>query len=241
MLGARQTCFIAMAAAALSLFTPLGSHTAQAGSVQSPASIEAAAEAHLRRLLANEGLSFEVVIGPVDRRLRLARCTDALTAFVPPGGRRKGQVTVGVRCPGQTRWKLFVSANVRIYDEVVVARQTLVRGHVIAPSDLIRQRRDISRLSSGFFTEPAALIGKHTKRSIAAGEVIRHRVLTQPKSVRRGQRVVLVARSLGFEVRMEGQALAPGDVGDVIRVRNRRSRRIVEGIVANNGVVHVQM
>ena len=219
-------------------------HTASArssGPVQSTGSIQAAAEHFLRDMLGTERRAFEVHVGRVDRRLRLPECSAPLGAYLPPGGRRNGQVTVGVRCTGDTPWKLFVSARVHIYEEVVIARHPIIRGQVVAASDLARERRDIARLGEGYFVDPRALIGKHARRAISAGELIRHRALDQPKSVRRGQRVVLVARSPGFEVRMEGKALAAGGIGDIIRVRNRRSRRIVEGVIASSGVVHVHM
>ena len=62
-----------------------------------------------------------------------------------------------------------------------------------------------------------------------------------PLSVRRGQRVVLVARAGGLVVRMDGKALASAAVEGVVRVQNRQSKRIVEGVVRAGGIVDVPM
>jgi flagella basal body P-ring formation protein FlgA len=59
--------------------------------------------------------------------------------------------------------------------------------------------------------------------------------------VRRGQTVVVISGSPGFEVRATGEALNDGQSGDRIQVRNRQSRRILEGQVEASGVVRVPL
>ena len=57
--------------------------------------------------------------------------------------------------------------------------------------------------------------------------------------VRRGQIVTLVAGGGPVEIRTTGKALADGAAGERVRVRNERSNRIVEGVVAEDGTVRV--
>ena len=64
-------------------------------------------------------------------------------------------------------------------------------------------------------------------------------MLKQPIILRRGESVSLLARSPTFEVRMEGKALMDGAVGDRVKVRNLRSKRIVEGRITETGTVLV--
>ena len=73
---------------------------------------------------------------PLDPRLRLAACQQALIAFWAPGSRRVGNTTVGVRCEGTRPWKLFIPTRVMLMQEVVVASRPLARGQRIARSDL---------------------------------------------------------------------------------------------------------
>lgn len=209
--------------------------------VQSTASIRAAAKHFLESTVEPGNQSLEVEVGHVDRRLRMPECANRLEAFVPPGGRRKGRITVGVRCRDTRPWKLFVNAEVRMYEDIVVVDRSMTRGEVISPTNLSLVRRDVSQLRSGYYTDIGAVAGKHIKRGVSHGVVITHRMVHLPASVRSGQRVVLVARAGGLEIRMEGKALASAGIGDVVRVRNRRSKRIVEGVVRADGIVDVPM
>ena len=47
--------------------------------------------------------------------------------------------------------------------------------------------------------------------------------------------MTLLAKSNIVEVRMEGEALMDASYGDRIRVKNLRSRRTIEGKLAENG------
>jgi flagella basal body P-ring formation protein FlgA len=51
--------------------------------------------------------------------------------------------------------------------------------------------------------------------------------------------VALVAGGGGFEVRMAGRALADAGTGEVVRVENLSSRRVLSGVVAAPGEVRV--
>jgi flagella basal body P-ring formation protein FlgA len=92
-----------------------------------------------------------------------------------------------------------------------------------------------------YFNDPALVLGMYAKRPIPEGKALSIHMLQAPHLVRRGQEVILLAKTAGLEVRMKGKALADGAKGDLIQVRNTKSRRIVEGVVTNQGVVRVGM
>jgi flagella basal body P-ring formation protein FlgA len=62
-----------------------------------------------------------------------------------------------------------------------------------------------------------------------------------PRLVQAGQHVILLATTPQLQVRMKGKALADGTRGDIIKVRNLRSKRVVEGVVTHAGIVEVSM
>ena len=78
-----------------------------------------------------------------------------------------------------------------------------------------------------------------TRRSLAAGTVVRSHFLERPPLVERGDAVTLriIRGSLVIEAR--GQAKTSGNLGDSIRVENTDSRKIVTGRVSEDGSVHV--
>ena len=208
--------------------------------LESRAEIARAAERHLAERLAGR---FEeaprIEASGLDPRLRLARCTVPLEAFLPPGGREIGSTTVGVRCNGDKRWTLYVPVKVTVFTQVVVAARSLPRGQLLSASDLSLARRDLARLPQGYFRDPAEVAGQQLKRNVTAGQALTPALLKAPRTIRRGERVTLVAGGNGVEVRMPGIALNNAARGETVRVRNVSSKRIVLGVVAGPGLVQV--
>ena len=57
--------------------------------------------------------------------------------------------------------------------------------------------------------------------------------------IARGQRVWLLAESGSLTVRMSGTALETGAPGDRIRVQNNESKKVVQGLVGDDGFIRV--
>ena len=180
-----------------------------------------------------------VITGKIDKRLRLKACTDQLEAFFPEYGRRVGNITVGVRCNGEETWSLFVPISVKVFRNVVVLNKPLARGTIITEADLSIEQRNISAFSTDFFSDIDSLIGMELQRPIQIGQAISSLYVKKPIAVRRGNLVTLVAKNAIVEVRMEGKAMADGAVGHKVKVRNMRSKRIIEGIVKSSTIIEV--
>jgi flagella basal body P-ring formation protein FlgA len=123
---------------------------------------------------------------------------------------------------------------------VVLTAEDIAAGES-APSSLIAQR--------------SALIGWTTRRVIAAGEPLRAPAVAPPSDaaaagsaatrlaggaavVRAGQKVVVVYRDAGLELRLGGVAAQDGAVGARVGVRLDARRRL-EGTVVAPGVVRL--
>lgn len=201
--------------------------------------IRESAEEFLRSILDNDGTRKSVQIGQIDSRLRLSRCPSPLVAFLPAGVRPQGNITVGVRCAGPKPWKLYVSAKVRIYQEVVVLRRSLPRHSRIAMQDVVLAELETTFITSPVVTEIAEAIGKELTRSVTADRPLTYSMLRQPVVVRRGQRVTLLYRSPGIEVRGSATALDDGGRGEQISARPLGASRTLTGVVLRPGVVLV--
>lgn len=185
------------------------------------------------------GARIEVTTGRLDPRLLLPSCPAPLEAFRTTSTPPAGNVTIGVRCPASTEWKIYVSTSVAVHVPVVVLSASQARGAIIGPGDISLEERNISTLAMGYLLDPERATGMELRRGLSVGAVLTANVLTQPRIVQRGQSVTLLAEGTGIVVRMAGEALQDGTLGERIRVRNTRSRRIVEGVVDGPGVVRV--
>ena len=193
-----------------------------AAEFESPQSIRTTVDGFVtQRLQHSKRQDFDVRVDRLDSRLRLARCGSALEPFLPTATRLMGKVTVGVRCPAGKTWTVYVPVQIDVYENVLTAARPLLHGQRITASDV--------------------MVGMVAKRSIPAGKAFSLQLVEAPRLVQRGEDVTLVAETDFLTVRMKGKALADGAKGDVIKVKNSTSNRVVEGIVTRPGVVKVKM
>lgn len=201
--------------------------------------IRAVAVQAIRAELAPRNSRLEVKADRLDARLRLVRCESQLVVTVPQGRRSTSRVTAEVRCAGPKAWKIYVPARLVVYQKVVVAARSLQRGSVLTESDILLAEVDTSSLPYGYLMRPEHAIGHELRRSVHAGKPVTPSVLVSPAIVKRGQQVTLEARSGGMAVRMAGIAREDGIKGQVIKVENRNSKRIVHAIVRSGRTVEV--
>lgn len=202
--------------------------------------IQEAARAYISGLaLRAHGVQPGITVDPPDRRLRLPRCPQKLEAFMPPGGRTQGRTVVGIRCPEGAQWSIFVPVQIKIERTVVVAGRPLPRGTRLKREDLKLASLDVSRVRGSYITELERAIGTQIKRPLSVGQPLTSAVLAAPRLIKRGQTVRLVLKTGAITVRSRGKALADGAPGDRIRVRNRSSKRIVEGKVISSDTVQL--
>ncbi len=209
---------------------------------QDRAAIRTTAESYLQATIRgqHDGRT-EIRLGQLDPRLRLKACHAPLESFMPSGSRSLGNTTVGVRCPDEGGWSIYVSAQIDVYGPVLVTRQPLTRGAVARSSDFEQVERNLGDLPYGYYTDMDAVTGMVAKRTITAATVITPQMLQAPKLVRRGEHVIVIAETGSLSIRSSGKALGDGTSGDLVRIKAAGSGRIVDGIVVSQGVVKVTL
>ena len=218
-----------------------GTAAGGSGELQSHASIRSAARDFV---LANaSGLQFPptVTVGRLDSRLQLARCSEKLQAFAPPGRKTTGRTTVGVRCTGRKPWSLYVPVTISIMGKAVVATRDLVRGDFITAADVRLEQQDLTRLHSGYLGALDLAVGKRVKRTIRRGGIIKPTQIAAPTMIKKGAEVTITAKSNSILVKTKGKALSSGGPGERIRVRNLSSNKVLEATVVRAGVVQVDL
>ncbi len=183
----------------------------------------------------------EIQVNPLDPRLRLAACDSDLTQSLESPAQPVGRVTVRVSCEGSTPWTVFVPAQVRIFRPVVVVKTPLRRDSIIGAGDVALVEQDVSLLNRGYVAEVEQVIGRKLTRATRTDQVLTPAMLQLAEAVRRGDQVVISARSGGINVRMQGEALSGGTLGQQISVRNLTSQRVIRARVAGPGQVEVEM
>lgn len=181
----------------------------------------------------------EIQVRPLDPRLRLADCDQPLEAFMPNSQRSRSTMTIGVRCSGDSPWKVYVSAQVKLFQPVAALTRPVPGKTPLQADDIEFVETDITRLHRGYFLDPSELQGLMTKRALKRGEILTPDNVQTPLAVKKGNKIIIRASGGGIEVTMMGEALRSGGIGERIPVRNQSSGRTIEALIEGPGEVSV--
>lgn len=121
---------------------------------------------------------------------------------------------------------------------VVVLRESLPRGTVLRADHL--ELAEISeRASDKVFFDPSHIIGRALTVNLGQGRAVLSRHLDADWLIRAKNPVEIAFSGGVFAVTTAGEALEDGQLGDMIRVRNRNSGSIIRAIVAGPNPVVV--
>lgn len=183
----------------------------------------------------------EIQIKSLDPRLQLPLCDEELTTSLESPAQPVGRVTVRVSCEGSTPWTVFVPAQVKLYRKVVIAIRPLKRDTTLGEMDVALVERDVGLLTQGYMTDMAQVLGTRLTRGVMTDQVLAPVTIEQAKAIRKKDQVVISARKGGINVRMPGEALSDGVIGEQIRIRNLSSQRVIRARVVGPGQVDVPM
>lgn len=137
------------------------------------------------------------------------------------------------------RWAiglLLVWPGAALAMESLVATRAIPARTVVQPDDVTVVAAEIP----GALSNPEQAVGQATRRIIYPGRPILAADLGPPVMVARNARVRLEFRRGGLAIAAEGRALEEGALGEAIRVMALGSRSVLQGVVAQDGVVLVE-
>jgi flagella basal body P-ring formation protein FlgA len=125
-------------------------------------------------------------------------------------------------------------------DSAPVAAHALPRGHTITAADVAWIAADsLARLGPARTdARGASVVGATTRRVVAAGEPLRAPAVVPAVAITAGDRVAVVYRDAGIELRLQGTAVNAAAVGGRVTVRLDNRRRLT-GTASAPGVVQI--
>ncbi len=205
---------------------------------QSLESINEAVKSYIAQNINLAG-EYEVSLIPLDERLNLPQCVEPLDVFTPTDLIKPGRLTVGVRCNAAKKWSIFTSAIIKTYQRVVVLSLPIQRGEIITRQHLAIEKREVSKLRDDFVTQIEQVENKQASRQLETGTILSLRNLVEPKLIKRGDKIIISTTKPDFSIRMSGIAMMDGTKGQLIRVKNQNSGRIINATVIEPGLVSV--
>ena len=185
-------------------------------------------------------LRYEVSVGALDSRLKLAPCGN-VEMYVPPGSRLWGHGRVGLRCvDGMAKWNVSVPVNVKAFGNAWVVRGQVMAGNPLTQADAVQVEVDWAEDTNPVLADSTAWLGQTATRSLSTGQVLRSGMVRPTQVFQAGTQVRVVAEGPGFQVSSDAQALSAGVVGQVARVRMDNGR-VASGTVLDARTVKIEL
>ena len=167
---------------------------------------------------------FEVAVGQLDPRLRLAPCR-RVEPYVPDGVRLWGKSRIGLRCAqGAVKWNVYLPITVKVFGSALVATGGVPTGGVLTDADLSLAEVDLAEDASPSIARSELAVGRTLTRALKPGQSLRQSHLKARQWFSAGETVTVLAQGEGFSVAGEAQALNPGIEGQPVRVRTESGR-----------------
>lgn len=208
---------------------------AMIGGAEIVSAVESSVRAQLEAGALAEGATrVEVRVGAIDSRLSFNKCShpiDIETDMTRPSSRVNSRVS----CSSPVPWSIYIPVDIVVYRPVVVARRAFERGETVGPNDVELAERAVTGGAGMPIGRLEDAIGQVARRSIGINATVTGSALDRPLWAHRGDRVSITARAGGIAVQTVGEALSDGRAGDRIRVRNVRSKQVLDVVLTAPG------
>lgn len=185
-------------------------------------------------------LRFEVRVGKLDSRLKLAPCAK-IEPYLAPGSRLWGNSRIGLQCAdGVVRWNVSLPVTISAFGKAWVVRDQVAAGAKLTEMDVVEADVDWAAESAQILRDESLWLGQVATRTLHAGQPLRQGMVRPVQVFQAGSQVRVIAKGTGFEVSSEAQALSGGFVGQAARVR-MESGRIASGVVLDARTVKIEL
>ena len=181
----------------------------------------------------------EIIGAPADVVLPTGEV--ALSAVIESRVNRYGavHVNVEVRQNGRLVRRMDVGSWLRVWVTVMSVSRDLARGAVISADDLQPKEVDIATAHPGVINSADFPIGKRLIQAVQTGTALTESMVEHVPDINPGEIVQLVVNGEGFEITMQVKALEKGSRGDIIRVLNTATRKVLDARVVSPGAVEL--
>jgi len=173
---------------------------------------------------------------PVDPRTPNRHCQSELELSTPNNPSFNRQVTIQIKCNDENHWNQYIHVRTVEMLPVVVAKSNLARGEIITKGSVVIEMMPSHFVRAQYLENTQPLIGSRSKRNIQSGMAI---LLNQICMVCKGDSVNIYASIRGLKIKTSGIALEDGTLGERVRVKNKKSGKVLNARV--DGVESVQV
>ena len=204
---------------------------------------------HVRSVLMLRGLDSRPVISDTRR----FRACEAPLQVTPMFG---GYKTVRLSCPDVDGFKIAIRTQIDSFVDgatktapnldrdaefakFVVMTKSLQTGEIISPND-VRLATHNANPGVGYFRDINDVVGRKAKRAININQIIRTRHLELDYAIQKDQSVIIESKIGPVTVVSAGIAVDDAQLGELVKVKNRTSGLVVEGVAISEKKIRIR-
>ena len=149
------------------------------------------------------------------------------------------RVKFALKADGKQLGEWTVYYRVKLYRDVWVARSPGQVGKPLDQVDLIRERRDVINVRQPLWNGKKADSKACLARGVASGSLIYNRHVKLTPVVKRGQTADAFIRVRSLTVVLKVEVLEDGAPGEMVRMRNLKTKKELRGTVINEKFIRV--
>ncbi len=153
--------------------------------------------------------------------------------------RGKIELIVTASSNGIRYFKIPVHFNVRVFEYVAITKRKITRNQQLTKSNVFMARRETTKIRGLAFSDRKDLTGKTAAVSILPYTILTEEMVEIPPTIKQGSVIKLFIMSSGFEIVTKGLAQQTGYAGEVIKVKNLDSKKILYGEIIDSDRVQI--
>ncbi|MCP5003412.1 MAG: flagellar basal body P-ring formation protein FlgA [Planctomycetes bacterium] len=191
----------------------------------------------------SKDITIELRNVPGDQWVTKGRDEIYLEALLADANKIRGNVVVMVTATtnsdGIPIFKIPVHFRVSVFEFIAISKRKIDPYKSLTKENVFLARRETTRVRGSIFSSIEDLKGKVTSRSVLPFTVITEEILETPPTVRKGDVVTLYIKTGTFKIVTKGLVQENGITGDVIRVKNFDTKKIIHGEIIDSANVQI--
>jgi flagella basal body P-ring formation protein FlgA len=153
--------------------------------------------------------------------------------------RGKIELIVSASSNSKLFFKVPIYFNVRVFEFVAITKRKTGRKQPLTKENVFIARRETTRLRGMAFSSIDDLKGMTTTRPVQSRTILTDYMVETPPTIKQGSLVKLIVKKSGFRIVTKGLAQQTGYKGEVIKVKNLDSKKMLYGKIINSDSVQV--
>ncbi len=142
---------------------------------------------------------------------------------------------------GRSHRRQKIKVKIDVLIPAVLTRGPMKRNQIISEKDIYVENKWVSNKSQKMITSIADVIGKRLKKNLKTGEPLFESLLEIPSTIKKGKRVLILVETKNVRITIPGIAVEAGKKGQIIKVKNVDSNKVVYARVMDNSTVKIDL